>query len=393
MNKMNTTAVSRRDVLLTATSAAAGFALAADPPASQPAKPLLPTGRLGRTKYPVTLISFGTVWLRERRDVRLVRQIIDSGVNLVHTSKSYNNGNSIEIIAEAFKADRSCRERVLLCFKSFRPQEESEIDEMLAILGIDYVDLLLPELHKAKPEDLERIQKAQDNLKKKGKIRYTGFVCHGEPPAVTDMVLEKAPTYFDAALLGMMPAMPGEQPKEGDADIRKHYLENLGKLRKNGVGILAMKSGARQAVSKGYKVFGPLAKTVLELGVDTVVTSITTRDELEMIKKLDFSDLKLSPEEQKAAQAFFQSRQSTCRMCGQCGKACPQGLPVNDLMRVRMYHDEYGWPEHAQAEFQLLGLRPEQWSSQCGDCSICSKVCPVGMAHTREIRRVTSLFV
>ena len=40
-----------------------------------------------------------------------------------------------------------------------------------------------------------------------------------------------------------------------------------------------------------------------------------------------------------------------CRMCGNCGKTCPKGLPVAELMRVRMYHDEDGLPDHARDEF------------------------------------------
>ena len=153
-----------------------------------------------------------------------------------------------------------------------------------------------------------------------------------------------------------------------------------------------MKSGARQAVTQGYKAFGPHAKTVLAAGADTVLTSITTRDELEMIRRLDLSELKLSPDEQKAAQAFQRSRHSACRMCASCSNACPQGMPINDLMRIRMYHDEYGWSEHARTEFQLLKVKPEQWFTKCGDCTVCSQVCPVGMAHAREVRRVASLF-
>jgi ferredoxin len=273
-------------------------------------------------------------------------------------------------------------------------------------------------LQEASAQRLELIQNAQDKLKKEGKIRYSGFVCHSGMTEVTSLVLEKAPKYFDAALLSTaLVSTPGNPPSEKpnprkrqrsrqnspnrttppesaetDSQKRQRFLENLKELKHNGMGILSMKSGARTAVSQGYKIFQPHAKAILNAGADTVLTSITNRDELEMIKKLDFSDLKLSPAEKRASQAFHQKRGSACQMCGNCRKACPQGLPVSDLMRIRMYHDEYHWPEHAQMEFERLGFRPAQWISQCTDCSKCAGVCPVGLACSREVCRVASLF-
>ncbi len=88
---------------------------------------------------------------------------------------------------------------------------------------------------------------------------------------------------------------------------------------------------------------------------------------------------------------FDQSRAGACLMCADCRKACPRGLPVNDLMRIRMYCEEYGWPEHARSEFALLGKDVAALASGCGDCTRCAEVCPVRLASAESVRRVASL--
>ncbi|MHC4445395.1 MAG: aldo/keto reductase [Planctomycetota bacterium] len=356
-------------------------------------KPKLPAGVLGRTKYPATLISFGAILIAEKLGTRILKAVIDQGVNLIHTSKSYKGGKSIEAVGRLFKADKSYREKVFLCLKSFYPEKESEVDELFKILDINHTEVVITEFHKASESRLEAIQAQQENLKKKGKVRYTGFVCHTEMHGVLELILEKAPNYFDVALLAMsMAATPGNPKGKADAE-GKRFLKNVKALREKGVGILSMKSGAQEAVTKGARLFQAHAKAILAAGADSVLTSMNTFGQVDMIKKLDLKNPHLTPGERKVAEAFHGSRSDACLMCGQCEGVCPQGLPVSDLMRVRMYHEEYGWPDHARSEFGLLGIDAGHLADACGDCSVCTRVCPVGLAGSRTVREVAWLFV
>jgi len=362
------------------------------PSEKQPQKPLLPAGVLGRTKYPVTLVSFGAILLAGKTGTRVLKMAIDRGVNLVHTSQSYGRGKSTQAVGDLFKTEKRYRDKVLLCVKSFHPEKESEIDDMLRTLGTDHVEVAMTELHKPDPKRLEAIQRQQDNLKKKGKVRYTGFVCHSDMNDVMELVLDKAPGYFDVALMAMK-LVPGLGTPEGKAQAKgKRFLENLGALRKKRIGILSIKSGARDAVTKGAKVFQPHVKAYLEAGADSILTSMNSFGQVEMISGLDLKSPHLTPAERKAAAEFHKSQAGTCLMCGDCAKACPQKLPVSDLMRFRMYHEEYGWPEHARAEYAALGVDFNRSARNCGDCSACADVCPVGLAGPQTVRRAASLF-
>ena len=70
-----------------------------------------------------------------------------------------------------------------------------------------------------------------------------------------------------------------------------------------------------------------------------------------------------------------------------------RGLPVSDLMRIRMYHDEYGDVECAREAYRELRGNVARASSACGSCTACSDACPIGLASAHTVRYVTSLFV
>jgi predicted aldo/keto reductase-like oxidoreductase len=399
--------VTRREFLRSTTCGAAAVGLGALAPAamgaraSQPAaadavvkKPVLPYGMLGRTGYPVTLISFGAIRISEKLGTRVLRAGIDAGINLLHSSQVYVGGKSLDCIAELFKADKGYRDKVFLCLKTFKPESEKEIDEMLKTLGIDHADAILTTFEEADPKRLDALQKQQDMLIKKGKVRHTGFVSHKDTNRVMELISEKAPKYFEMSLLAVpMLPVPGnsEARKHTEAD-RKRFAANLKTFRKNGVGILSMKSGAKVAVTEGANVFQPHAKALLEAGVDSILTSINAFDQVDMVRNLKLSS-PLTPEERKAAIEFQERRSLACLMCARCTEICPNRLPVSDLMRIRMYYEEYGWPDHARDEFNRLDLSPDQLASACGDCSTCTEICPVGLAGAAAVRRVARLFV
>lgn len=401
MDRERRNEVSRRDFLWRTTSGAAALgvgALAAQAWAEQAApagdaaqstarKPILPHGKLGRTGYPVTLVSFGGILLKGSVGTRVLQLAIDRGINLVHTSASYGGGASVAAFGELFKAAPAYREKVFLCLKSLRPEKESEIDDMLRALGVENADAVLTELHSPDPKRVDAIRRQQDALKKKGKVRHTGFVCHGDMNDVLELVLDQHKDYFDVALLAMkLVPNPANRDKAAADEAGQRFLANLKALRKAGVGILSMKSGAKEAVKKGAAVYGPHIKAYLEAGADSMLTSMDTLDQVDMVTRLELRNPHLTPDERRAAAEFHDSQAGTCRMCAACKKACPQGLPVNDLMRFRMYDVDYGLHEHARAEYESLGVDFRQAASRCGDCTACASVCPVNLAAPTTVR-------
>ncbi|HSW44903.1 MAG TPA: aldo/keto reductase [Phycisphaerae bacterium] len=403
MNESHHQNLTRREFLrsTTCSAAAAGLGTIVVPALgasaqSRPAadKPLLPHGLLGRTKFPVTLVSFGAIKLRDSTHTRLLRLAIDKGVNLVHTSDSYGRGKSIQAVGALFKAEKKYRDKVFLCLKGLVSQKEADIDKMLQTLSTDHADVVLCELQNPDPRRLETIQAQQDAMKKKGKVRHTGFVCHVDMNGTIEMVVEKAPTYFDVTLIAMTMAPTAVGKRRGverTTEQSERFVRNLKALREKGVGILSMKSGAAEAVQKGAGVYLPHLKTMLQAGADSVLTSMDAFEQVEMIAGLDLKSPHMTEAEKQAAGDFREQRAGECLMCGQCTGVCPMRIPVSDLMRYRLYATRLGLRDQARFEFAALGSHMRQTALNCGDCAVCANVCPVGLAGAKTVRDVAAM--
>jgi predicted aldo/keto reductase-like oxidoreductase len=63
--------------------------------------------------------------------------------------------------------------------------------------------------------------------------------------------------------------------------------------------------------------------------------------------------------------------------CGACLDSCPEGLPIADVLRHRMYFEDYGW----EKEGMRLYARLEKNASLCAGCPApCLGTCPAGIA-------------
>jgi predicted aldo/keto reductase-like oxidoreductase len=62
--------------------------------------------------------------------------------------------------------------------------------------------------------------------------------------------------------------------------------------------------------------------------------------------------------------------------CGVCLGSCPEDLPIHDVLRHRMYFEDYGWEKEAMRLYSRL----ESNASVCVSCSApCLGTCPVGI--------------
>ena len=62
--------------------------------------------------------------------------------------------------------------------------------------------------------------------------------------------------------------------------------------------------------------------------------------------------------------------------CGQCLGSCPHGLPIHDVLRQRMYFEDYGWEKEGMRLYSKL----EKNAYVSASCSApCLGSCPVGV--------------
>ena len=77
--------------------------------------------------------------------------------------------------------------------------------------------------------------------------------------------------------------------------------------------------------------------------------------------------------------------------CGVCLSSCPAGLPVNDVLRYRMYFEDYGIEKVAMQKYARL----ETQADVCIGCAApCLGSCPVGLeiqSRTQDAHRMLTL--
>ncbi len=393
MNDRADTSVTRRRFLQGA-AAAAGIGAVSPGLAAQTGagKPKFPTGPLGRTKLQVTKVSYGSLNTAGGGGRALIKATLDAGVNMLHTSSTYKGGNTIKAVGEFFGKNPGVRDKLVLCLKGAPervPALRKELDSMLKTLGTDHVDVYLPVLHNADKRHLGQIMEYQDALKKEGKIRFKGFVCHKDMNGVLSMVLAEAPDYFDAALLRLQMIIDASKRKNDD---NARFGDSLTKLKKRGLGVISMKTGARKAMEAGAEAFQAHCKTLLAGGADTVCYTFANLQQVDHLKRLDLTTTAMGPLEGHLAAELHCRQGARCLSCDRCSKSCPQGIPVCDLMRIEMYQDEYRDVDYARDSYRELGGDFGALAAKCGSCTACSDACPIGLASAKRVRYVTSLF-
>ena len=153
--------------------------------------------KLGSTGMDVSKIclgcmSFGAAasgfqgWtLNEDESRKIIKRSLDMGINFFDTANCYSFGNSEEILGRALK-DYASRDEIVVATKVFIRMKEGpngqglsrkaimqEIDNSLARLGMDYVDLYI--IHRWDYNTpIEETMYALNDVVKSGKARYIG---------------------------------------------------------------------------------------------------------------------------------------------------------------------------------------------------------------------------
>ena len=69
--------------------------------------------------------------------------------------------------------------------------------------------------------------------------------------------------------------------------------------------------------------------------------------------------------------------------CGACLGSCPEGLPIHDVLRHRMYFEDYGWEKIALEGYAKLARD----ASACAECTgPCLGSCPIGVRIPERTR-------
>jgi len=338
--------------------------------------------RLGRTNFEVSDIVLGTGRIaKEEGGERIAREAIDRGVNYFDTSPDYSGAGSEEVMGRAIKG---VRDKLFVATKFCMPtghlppgtpvaDYKAAVEASLKRLGTDYVDLC----HIHSCDDLDRlmdpnVHEAFDRLKEEGKVRFLGVSTHTPNlVAVANQAIDSG--RFDVMMLayhhGIWPPLAGiitQARKQQD------------------MGIVAMKTlkGAKHHGLAGFREHvDSYAQAALRwtLSNEDVSCAVISFFKLQHVDEyLAASGGRVSADDLAVLEKYDREiRGSYCSPhCGVCLDSCPEGLPIHDVLRHRMYFEDYGWEKEGIRLYAKLGSN----ASVCASCSApCLGACPAGI--------------
>jgi predicted aldo/keto reductase-like oxidoreductase len=385
--------IDRRKLLSLGSAAALGAGLPTlNTPAANAANPRIQRyGTLGRTGLQVSDIGFGSA---SSYDPALVRHALDCGVTLFDTAESYRFGWSEEALGEGL---RGARDRVVLSSKSKAGARDTQADMMTALEGslrrlrTDYLDIYFNHA----VNDVARMQNEEwwaftERAKAAGKIRFRGMSGHGSRFAeCLDYAIDH--DLVDVVLV----AFSFGQDPDFVARVRHtlHFValqpelpRLLDQAKQKDIGVIAMKTlmGARLNDMRPYEREGfTFAQAALRWvlsspRVDALIISMT-RTELidEYVAASGEPERRGEHLELLERYADLQHARYCRPGCNLCEDACPEGVPIAEVLRTRMYDVDYGDAALALEDYAKLGLG----ASACLTCAhqACLGACPYGI--------------
>jgi len=381
--------VNRRNFLASMTSGVLGFGLAKEVKANLKDNQASPEhspvriqkyNPLGKTGLKVSDVSCGAISFFEPN---VLRYAYDLGVNYFDTAEGYLRTKSESYIGEALK---DVRDKIYITTKHSYPADQQankenglkkediirRVDASLKRMQTDYVDIAM--LHGLSDLSLlrnEELQAAYSQLKKEGKIRFTGFSTHNAKVTLKQALDQD----FVQVILFIYNHMEGK-------DIEPLIQQ----VRQKGIGTVAMKvfAGGRQGnlksfINKEVSYAQSAIRWVLSNSfIDCCIPTMSSYSHVEEYvaasrRPLNRVDLKMIAEYQR------QANQHYCRVsCQECLSSCPNGVAINDVLRYGMYFENYRMEKEAMRYY--AELEKDKKPLDCRHCNgPCEKSCPYGL--------------
>jgi predicted aldo/keto reductase-like oxidoreductase len=336
---------------------------------------------LGRTGWRISDVVVGAGRVREQKGTDVVRLALERGVNYVDTSPDYSATGSEEAVGKAIEG---LRDQVFIATKWCTPWGHlgagtpvadyvKVIDDSLARLRTDYVDLV----HVHSCDEVDRLLdpnmlEAFSRLKQAGKVRFLGFSSHTPNLVeVTDAAIRSG--HFDVMMLAYH---HGVWPQMGELIRRARTEQDMG--------VIAMKTlkGAKHHGLAGFRehadAYSQAALRWVLSNPEVSAAVISFVDFQHVDEYLRASGGQLTPEDVAILERYDRLVAGTycAPHCGVCLGSCPEQLAIDDVLRHRMYFEDYG----DEKEAMRLYARLERNASVCATCSApCAGACPIGV--------------
>jgi len=384
--------LSRRNFLTGFGSSILGFGLARKATASLREKPLLLSksspirvkkyNDLGKTGLKVSDISCGAISFFEPN---VLRYAYDCGVNYFDTAENYMRTKSETFLGQALK---DVRDKIIITTKyGFSPREKPQKDKIiqrveasLKRMQTDYIDIAMihgiDDLSILKNEDLLA---AFAQMKKEGKIRFTGFSTHN------------AKTTLEQTLSNDFAQVVLVIYNHDEGKVIEPLLEQVSK---KGIGTVAMKTfaGGKHGNLKSFirrEVSYPQAAlrwVMKNPNIDTCIPTMSSYSHVE--EYVSASGMSLKRADSKVISEYQRrTKDQYCRVsCSACLSACPNNVAINNVLRYNMYFEDYRIEKEAIRYY--AELEDKNKPLNCSGCSgNCESACPYNLKIKEKLIR------
>jgi uncharacterized protein len=353
-------------------------------------EPVIIKRKLGKTDIDVPVVSFGVM---RSDNAALVKSAFEMGFVHFDTANSYQEGRNETMLGELFKSYP--RDSFVLATKVYPDDIDRQTGAMgpgatkesiltkfetsLKRLQMNYVDILY--FHGVSTREVAlapQMLEAFDELKKQGKARYIGMSTHQNEADVIQAAIDS--NFYDVVLTAI-------NFKHSQADLIK---QKIAVAAEKGIGIVAMKTMAGGFMDRERQrpinCSAALKWVLQDTNIHTSIPGIVAYDQMiqnfSVMESLELTEKeKADLEEAKLVAGLY------CDGCSQCLPQCKKKLPVHEYMRAYMYTYGYRHFDNALTLLQELGGS----SNPCGDCRVCTVICPKGFRVAERINDVARL--
>ena len=336
---------------------------------------------LGKTGLMVSDVSIGSTRLHQNAEPeKFLNAMLDRGVNYIDASPDY--APQSEVIIKAGLAGRDRSKLVIaskFCTSDGHVRQGSSvtdymnaIDGCLTRMGTDYIDVA--HIHSCDSTNRlmdDNVHEAFDRLKEQGKVRFMGVSTH------TPNLETVANTAIDSGRFDVMMLAYHHGAWPNQVNI-------IERAAQAGMGIVAMKT-LKGAKHKGLAEFRPESDTYAQAAFKWVLSNpnvanlvVSVYENQHMDEYLFASGQAMTVEDIAVLEKYDQLIAGThCfQHCGACLETCPAGIPIHDVLRHRMYFEDYGDQKQAMQLYAKLPLNAEA----CLTCAApCLGACPEGV--------------
>jgi predicted aldo/keto reductase-like oxidoreductase len=377
---------------------------------------------LGRTGFKASDIGMGASFLT---NPSVLEMALDRGINYLDTAEHYSGGRSESTIGQVVKnRDRKpifITTKLNLSFGGKDTEEniKNRFLKCLQRLRTDYVDCLM--IHMCTFDQVQHagFHQVATELKAEGKVRYIGLSNHGLEQRIYGHLKDPMEKVVFAAVEDgrfdlVLVVYNFLQKDQGEKILKACKSNNIGVtlMKTNPVNVYHRKKASiDRALQNGRNISESLQKLMDEYrnwitqtesfkkkyglksedqvrdaaikfvlshpDIHSVCPTIHNFDELETFlalsgKKLESTDTSMLLDYESGLSRYY------CRhACGICESACPQGVPVNTIMRYNHYFEVQGMEKYAMLKYDRLTRTK---AKQCSDCSgLCESACPHGV--------------